>query len=76
MIEVGVDFNSTQRISDILFKLKRQLKKINILTLGYIWLVDKGEYGNMHFHLVVAIERVNIKGVRLQTNLNFLIESI
>ncbi|WP_291973301.1 hypothetical protein [Lutibacter sp.] len=65
MIEIGVDFNSTKHISNILFKLKRQLKKIGITVLGYVWLVDRGEYGGMHFHLVLAIEKINIKGKKL-----------
>jgi len=69
MIEIGVDFNSTQRISDILFKLKRQLKKIYITVLGYVWLVDRGEHGNMHFHLVVTIKKIDVKGRKLPEEL-------
>ncbi len=65
MIEIGVDFNSTKRISDIIFKLKRQLKKIDIKVFGYTWLIDRGEYGGMHFHLVVTIEKIDIKKKKL-----------
>lgn len=69
MLEIGVDFNSTQRIGDILLKLKRQLKRIDLIILSYCWLIDRGEYGNMHFHLVVATERIDIKGKKLPIEL-------
>ena len=64
-LEIGVDFSSTTKISDVLLKLKRNLKKIGFDTLGYFWLVDKGDYCSMHFHLLVAIKKIDIKGKQL-----------
>ena len=65
-LEIGFDFSVNVRISEILLKLKRNLIKIGVPTEGYVWLVDKGNlYGNMHFHLTVAIPRVNLKGKTL-----------
>ena len=69
-IEVGVDFKTTTRIADVLLKLKRNLKKINLKALAYVWLVDKGDiYGNMHFHLLVVIDRIELQGNKLPEEL-------
>lgn len=69
-LEIGLDFKTTTRIADILLKLNRNLKKINLKTLSYVWLVDKGrEYGNMHFHLLVCVDRIQIKGNKLPNEL-------
>lgn len=65
-LEIGFDFTTTTRIGDVLLKLKRNLKKINLKPLEYVWLVDKGnQYGNMHFHLLVAIDKIELKGSKL-----------
>lgn len=69
-IEIGFDFKTTTRIRDIILKVKRNLNKINLKPLAYVWLVDKGEtYGNMHFHLIVVIDRIEIKGQKLPQEL-------
>ena len=69
-IEIGFDFKTTTRIGDILLKVKRNLNKINLNPLSYVWLVDKGEtYGNMHFHLLIAVDRIDIKGQKLPKEL-------
>lgn len=65
-LEIGFDFSVNTRVSDILLKLKRNLTKIGVPIEGYVWLVDKGNlYGNMHFHLLVAIPRLDLKGKAL-----------
>lgn len=65
-LEIGFDFSVNTRVSDILLKLKRNLFKMGIPIEGYVWLVDKGNlYGNMHFHLLVAIPRLDLKGKTL-----------
>lgn len=69
MIEIGFDFKTSQKVSAILLKLKRQLKKLDLTILGYCWLVDKGEMGNMHFHLVVVIPKLDVKGKLLPNEL-------
>jgi hypothetical protein len=69
-IEIGFDFKTTTRIGDVLLKVKRNLNKINLNPLSYVWLVDKGEtYGNMHFHLLIAVDRIEIKGQKLPKEL-------
>lgn len=69
-IEIGFDFKTTTRIGDVLLKVKRNLNKINLNPLAYVWLVDKGEtYGNMHFHLLIAVDRIEIKGQKLPKEL-------
>lgn len=69
-IEIGFDFKTTTRIGDIILKVKRNLNKINLKPLAYVWLIDKGEtYGNMHFHLIVVIDRIEIKGQKLPQEL-------
>lgn len=69
MIEIGFDFKTSHRVSDILLKLKRQLKKLDVTILGYCWLVDKGDMGTMHFHLVVTIPKLDVKGKSLPNEL-------
>ena len=70
MIEIGIDFKTTSRVADVLLKLKRNLNKIGLFPLEYFWLVDKGDvYGNMHFHLIVAVEKIDIKGKQLPKEL-------
>lgn len=69
MIEIGFDFNTSHRVSDILLKLKRQLKKLDTSILGYLWLVDRGEMATMHFHLVVVIPKIDVKGKPLPKEL-------
>lgn len=65
-LEIGFDFSVNTKVSDILLKLKRNLFKMGIPIEGYVWLVDKGNlYGNMHFHLLVAIPRLDLKGKTL-----------
>lgn len=65
-LEIGFDFSVNTRVSEILFKLKRNLIKIGVPINGFVWLIDKGDlYGNMHFHLLVAIPRLDLKGKTL-----------
>ncbi|MFD0778980.1 hypothetical protein ACFQZF_11255 [Flavobacterium myungsuense] len=65
-LEIGFDFSVNTRVSEILLKLKRNLTKIGVPMAGYIWLIDKGDlHGIMHFHLIVAIPRLDLKGKTL-----------
>lgn len=69
-LEVGLDFKTSTRISDVLLKLNRNLKKMNLKSHAYVWIVDKGEiYGNMHFHLLVVVDKIQIKGKELPKEL-------
>ncbi len=71
-IEIGVDFKTTTRIGDIVLKVKRNLKKIGLKPLSYFWLVDRGEINfNLHFHLILAVDKIDIKGHKLPNELKF-----
>lgn len=66
MIEIGIDFKVTNKVADVLLKLKRNLNKIGIKPIEYFWIVDCGVvFGNFHFHLVVAVDKIDIKGKQL-----------
>lgn len=70
IIEIGIDFKITNRAADVLLKLKRNLIKIGITPIEYFWIVDKGDvYGNMHFHLIVATGRIDMKDKQLPKEL-------
>ncbi len=70
MIELGIDFKTTNRAADILLKLRRNLNKISLKPIDYFWLVDKGEeYGNIHFHLIVVVNKIDVKGKSLPEEL-------
>jgi len=69
-LEIGLDFTTTTRIADILLKLNRNLKKINLKSLAYVWIIDKGlTNGKMHFHLLVCVDRIQLKGNKLPNEL-------
>lgn len=69
-LEIGLDFKTSTRIGDVLLKLNRNLKKINLKSIAYVWIVDKGEtYGNMHFHLLVVVNKIELKGSKLPNEL-------
>lgn len=70
MIEIGIDFKITNRVADVLLKLKRNLNKIGLKPIEYFWQIDKGDvFGNMHFHLIVVVNKIDIKGKSLPDEL-------
>jgi hypothetical protein len=72
LIEIGFDFEVTAKISDILRIVKRNIARLNQDFLGYIWLVDRGtENGTMHFHLVVACNKLDFVGKKLPKEMQF-----
>jgi hypothetical protein len=72
LIEVGFDFEVTSKASDVLRIVKRNIARLNQDFLGYIWLIDKGtENATMHFHLVVASNKLCFKGKRLPKEMQF-----
>jgi hypothetical protein len=73
MIEIGFDFSLSEKTSGLLLKIRRKLPQIDAEILGFIWLVDKGENGGMHFHLVIATKRLDFKNKKLpnELKLNF-----
>jgi hypothetical protein len=72
LIEIGFDFEVTNKASDVLRIVKRNIARLNQDFLGYIWLVDKGkENGTLHFHLVVACNKLDFRGKRLPKEMQF-----
>ena len=72
LIEIGFDFEVTTKISDVLRIVKRNIARLNQDFLGYIWLVDKGtENGTMHFHLVIACNKLDFVGKKLPKEMQF-----
>ena len=69
----GFDFSLSEKTSGLLLKIRRKLPQIDAEILGFIWLVDKGENGGMHFHLVIATKRLDFKDKKLpnELKLNF-----
>lgn len=76
MIEFGFDFNMTNKISDILLVIRRNLKRINQPLRGFIWIVDKGQRnGTMHFHLTVVTDFMDYKGKHIPNQLKMKFKS-
>lgn len=72
LIEIGFDYQVTTKASDVLRIAKRNIAKLNQDFLGYIWLVDKGiENGTMHFHMVIACNKLDYSGKRLPKEMQF-----
>lgn len=72
LIEIGFDFKVTNKASDVLRIVKRNIARLNQDFLGYVWLVDKGkENGTLHFHLVVACNKLDFSGKRLPKEMQF-----
>jgi len=72
LIEIGFDFEVTKKVSDVLRIVKRNIARLNQDFLGYIWLIDKGtENGTMHFHLVVACNKLDFVGRKLPKQMQF-----
>ncbi|WP_339836088.1 hypothetical protein [uncultured Flavobacterium sp.] len=72
LIEVGFDFEVTNKASDVLRIVKRNIARLNQDFLGYIWLIDKGtENGTMHFHLVIACNKLDFVGKKLPKQMQF-----
>jgi hypothetical protein len=72
LIEIGFDFEVTTKASDVLRIVKRNIARLNQDFLGYVWLVDKGnENGTLHFHLVVACNKLDFRGKRLPKEMQF-----
>jgi hypothetical protein len=72
LIEIGFDFEVTPKVSDVLRIAKRNIARLNQDFLGYIWLVDKGtENGTMHFHLIVASNKLDFVGKKLPREMLF-----
>lgn len=69
LIEYVIDHNENDKLDRFFFALKKALKENGSELLGFIRLVDIGENGGVHHHIVVAIPYINIKGGKLPKHL-------
>ena len=68
--EIGFDFRTTTRLADIVLKAKRNLSKIGLDPIAYIWIIDKGKRnGLMHYHLLIVTDKIQLKGKQLPKEL-------
>ena len=58
---------SKMTISGIIDVLKKRCKRRGIKMHGYIWTAEVSEKLHFHYHMAVAIDRMNIRGVGLPT---------
>ena len=69
LIEYVINYNENDKFDRFIFALKKALKENGSELLGYIRLVDIGENGGVHHHIVVSIPYINIIGEKLPQHL-------
>ena len=69
LIEYVIDHNENDKLDRFFFALKKALKENGSELLGYIRLVDIGDNGGVHHHIVVAINFIDVKGKELPKHL-------
>jgi hypothetical protein len=69
LIEYVIDYNDSDKLDRFFFALKKSLNANDSNLLGYIRLVDIGNNGGVHHHIVVSIPKINIKGKKLPQHL-------
>jgi hypothetical protein len=69
LIEYVIDHNDNDKLDRFIFALKKALKENGSELLGYIRLVDIGDNGGVHHHIVVAIHHIDVKGKELPKHL-------
>lgn len=72
LLEIVLPIKKRETITDFSKPIKRLLSKTKTPLLGYCWIRDVGEdFATPHFHVVIAIPRINIKGQGLPEYLKF-----
>jgi hypothetical protein len=61
LIEYVIEHQDDEKLDRFFFALKKSLLNNNSKLLGYIRLVDLGNNGGIHHHIVVAIPKIQIK---------------
>jgi hypothetical protein len=61
LIEYVIEHQDDEKLDRFFFALKKSLLNNNSILLGYIRLVDLGNNGGIHHHIVVAIPKIQIK---------------
>ena len=61
LIEYVIEHQDDEKLDRFFFALKKSLSNQNSKLLGYIRLVDLGNNGGIHHHIVVAIPKIQIK---------------
>jgi hypothetical protein len=69
LIEYVINHNDDDKLDRFFFALKKALKENDSELLGYIRLVDIGDNGGVHHHIVVSIPKINVKGKELPKHL-------
>jgi hypothetical protein len=69
LIEYVMDYEDDIKLDRFFFSLKKALKGNGSELLGYISLVDIGENCQVHYHITIAIPRIDIKGRGFPTHL-------
>ncbi|WP_396211676.1 hypothetical protein [Flavobacterium sp.] len=69
LIEYVIDHYDNDKLDRFFFALKKALKENGSELLGFIRLVDIGESGGVHHHIVVSIPKINVKGKELPKHL-------
>lgn len=69
LIEYVIDHNDNDKLDRFFFALKKALKENGSELLGFIRLVDIGEKGGIHHHIVVSIPYVDAVGKKLPKHL-------
>ena len=72
LFEVVLPIKNGESISKFTKHAKRVLSKTKTPLLGYCWIRDIGEdFAAPHYHIVIAVSRVNMKGAKLPEYLKF-----
>lgn len=72
LLEVVLPIRNGESVSKFTKHIKRVLSKTKTPLLGYCWIRDIGQdFAAPHFHIVLAIHRIDIKGGKLPTYLKF-----
>lgn len=61
LIEYVIEHQDDEKLDRFFFALKKSLLNNNSKLLGYLRLVDLGNNGGIHHHIVVAIPKIQIK---------------
>lgn len=52
-------------VSDCLSAFKKRLKRRRINLQGYLWVLEVSENLHIHYHVLIAIDRINARGSKL-----------
>ena len=72
LLEVVLPIHNGESISKFTKHISRVLSKTKTPLLGYCWIRDIGQaFAVPHYHIVIAVSRINMKGTKLPEYLKF-----